>query len=564
MTSLKLKIINNSDINFINNKVKNYNYAFHFLYKKLEESGDRELIDYIMKRFSLNDIEYRSLLSSVKSFYNRNEKDKNRKLKRISNIEIKILELNDKPKTKRNIRDLFKLNNKLVYLIKSVNNNIVFGGRKELQEISRLYNKINKINNTDNNLDLNNTDLNSSNQTDSLKKDLNNKLKNYKEKRKQPLFIIGESNQKGNRFFDFTEILDNKIIYKPTKNFKIILDIADYKNYKKVYKQLIEKSNNNDISISITLNNNYINLCYDVEKLNNYNINEKERLLEVKEVKKQNYSKIQETELIKEIYIKYYKEADNRKLENKLPNRYIGIDLNPNYIGYSVIDKTNKGITVIHTGSYSLKELNIKLKLSSDNIIQKKLNGKRKNETYCIIKNLVNLASHYKVSYICIEDLNFGIDDIKSKSKEANRLINNLWYRTIITNSLYKRCNEVGIQIVKVNPVYSSFIGNIMYEYVDPINSSIEIGRRGIYKYEKNRFYPLITNTIIDTVEALNSEDVLNIKGSKVTWVELYHSSKFRWRKTLKESRFGYDKLRLFAYGSGIRVIKNYERFHYS
>ena len=119
-----------------------------------------------------------------------------------------------------------------------------------------------------------------------------------------------------------------------------------------------------------------------------------------------------------------------------------------------------------------------------------------------------------------------------------------------------------------------------MYNYVDCINASIEIARRGAYKYIKNKFYPLITDTILNTVEARNKEkvvikklfnnnevikskDVLDIKGSKMTWLGLYHSSEFRWRKTLKESSFDFERLRLFTYSSGVKVIKNYERIQY-
>jgi hypothetical protein len=48
---------------------------------------------------------------------------------------------------------------------------------------------------------------------------------------------------------------------------------------------------------------------------------------------------------------------------------------------------------------------------------------------------------------------------------------------------LTKYSNIRGIKQIKINPVYSSFIGNINYESFDPVASSIEIGRRGIIKY---------------------------------------------------------------------------------
>jgi hypothetical protein len=52
----------------------------------------------------------------------------------------------------------------------------------------------------------------------------------------------------------------------------------------------------------------------------------------------------------------------------------------------------------------------------------------------------------------------------------------------------------LGINIYTVNPAYSSFIGNLMYNYTDAINASIEIARRGYeYRIKKNKkaFYPI-------------------------------------------------------------------------
>ena len=48
-------------------------------------------------------------------------------------------------------------------------------------------------------------------------------------------------------------------------------------------------------------------------------------------------------------------------------------------------------------------------------------------------------------------------------------------------------------ELIQVNPMYSSFIGNMLYgneNTPDMIASSIEIGRRGYKKYNKNWFYP--------------------------------------------------------------------------
>ena len=94
------------------------------------------------------------------------------------------------------------------------------------------------------------------------------------------------------------------------------------------------------------------------------------------------------------------------------------------------------------------------------------------------------------------------------------------------------------MNLIEVNPCYSSFIGNIMYNYFDPANAAIEIGRRGIIKYIKNNcLYPKLTNTIIDTVVERFPESFPDLQMIKDldNWVKLYKhliqtGVKYRWR----------------------------------
>ena len=44
-----------------------------------------------------------------------------------------------------------------------------------------------------------------------------------------------------------------------------------------------------------------------------------------------------------------------------------------------------------------------------------------------------------------------------------------------------------------INPAYSSLIGNLKYDYVDEVNASIEISRRGIFQFVKGKFYPKLS-----------------------------------------------------------------------
>ena len=70
--------------------------------------------------------------------------------------------------------------------------------------------------------------------------------------------------------------------------------------------------------------------------------------------------------------------------------------------------------------------------------------------------------------------------------------------------------------LFKINPAYSSFIGNIMYNYDDSINASLEIGRRGfeIFVLKNKKFYP-----------------ELNLSSLKDQWKEYFNDGIKSWKE---------------------------------
>ena len=49
------------------------------------------------------------------------------------------------------------------------------------------------------------------------------------------------------------------------------------------------------------------------------------------------------------------------------------------------------------------------------------------------------------------------------KGKKYNKVVNNLWCRDKLVQNLTKRCNIFNLQLIKVVPNYSSFIGNVVF-----------------------------------------------------------------------------------------------------
>lgn len=289
----------------------------------------------------------------------------------------------------------------------------------------------------------------------------------YKDKRLLPLNIFGELASGGNRKFKL-DLFNNKIIYKHSRKEHFELEIPKLRgSYKELYKLV-----DNPRTYSVKLTDKHILISFEESK-------------------------------------------ENTVLDE---SRYLGIDLNPEFIGISIKENDE----VLFTKLYKMKDLTdkiINLGVKSSDPKFKKLNNKLNHEVLEISKNISEISKYWKCKYIFIEDLNF-----KGKNTFANRKNKNLWKREILINNLERRCSINGQKMFKVNPAYSSFIGNLQWSFQDPVNASLEIGRRGfecIIKKSKE-FYPelkLKEELISQWKDKINLDDF-------VTWKDLFNSVK--------------------------------------
>ena len=254
-----------------------------------------------------------------------------------------------------------------------------------------------------------------------------------------------------------------------------------------------------------------------------------------------------------------------------IENRIMSIDMNPNYIGWSIVDwKSSSEFSVVKSGVYSIKTINDKdfnLKgkgYSSSSNERQYISNKRQHEILEISKNLINNALYYKCSIFSMEDLSIKSSD-KENGKHFNKLVNNCWCRNLLINNLTKRCNIFKIKLLKVKPEYSSFIGNFLFRSLnlpDMILSSIEIGRRGyefncqyitkIKSIKKNIVQPFISdfNDLI-----IKSLEEFNINEKFESLVDIYYffkKSKLMYRLSL--DKFDLKFFRLNSLKSNISV----------
>ena len=265
----------------------------------------------------------------------------------------------------------------------------------------------------------------------------------FKLNKLNPLYSIGGSGQ-ANRKFKIAEDL-TKIIFQPNKNNHFELELIGVtKGYKEILNKLYNLQQLKEIPITYKLAKDYIYISFQEQKL--------------------------------------YK--DQFKIK-RIKDRYISLDLNPNYIGYSIIDwKSSSDFKIIDKGVYSFKELNDIFKslkgLPSTDKKKKWLNNKRNYQIIEVAKNLINKCNYYKVENFVVEDLNIKLVD-RDKGKDFNRLCNNTWIRNRFLNNIQKRCKIFNINYLEVKPQYSSFTGNIIFRYLnlpDQVLSSIQISRR--------------------------------------------------------------------------------------
>ena len=350
-------------------------------------------------------------------------------------------------------------------------------------------------------------------------------INDFRKLRNLPLYSVGESIQKGNRKFQI--ISDSKIIFKPNRSEHIELILPNLrKNYKKEILELISLQNSKSIPITYELDSEYIYISYEKPS-----------------------------------------EENNRLIKD----RVFAIDLNPNYIGWSVVDWKNPDeYKLIASGIISIKNINdydFSLKgkgLSSSSDKRKKINNKRKHELVEISSYLVSLAYHYQCQVFSMEDLNIKSSN-KEKGHKYNKLINNCWNRNLLSNQIDKRCKLLGIELLKVRANYSSFVGNLAYRgenKPDMILSSIEVGRRGFEFYhqyikkDKEKKKNIIFNeSESNKILIKKSLEELNYEKDFTSIENLYKeikTLKLRYRVSLNEN------LKFFSLKSNKSKIKGY------
>jgi hypothetical protein len=280
----------------------------------------------------------------------------------------------------------------------------------------------------------------------------------FRENKLESIYLVGETPYRGNRKFNFAS---DWIVFKPNARTKLTLELPELRGkFLKYYNALLDKMYTDPQPITVTLDQSFIYLSFDESKL------------------------------------------ESVKQRQVIKGRYLGIDLNPNYIGVSFFNERKE---LLETKLYNLNQLT-----------GKDYNpNKLKHEVREIANQINRLANHYRIEYKFVEDLSFKLGD-KGKGKTFNRLTSNQF----LINEFNRILSKQG-KVLKVNVAYSSTIGNILYnEYPDPIAASIEIARRGIESRVvkgSGLFYPMLISK-----EILANRWKEALEWTFESWIELH------------------------------------------
>jgi len=330
-----------------------------------------------------------------------------------------------------------------------------------------------------------------------------------------PFHIEGTAPSSGNRNFKLS-LQNNQILFKPCKrgpnSITIALTLPNIKkNYQDKLNQLEELTKNKEIPFTVGLTDEHISISFELDECKR-----------LESIVKRPWTK-------NEVRFKAKDKLESLKQKtNKNEKRVLGLDLNPNYIGVSVIQfNEDDDFKVLYKEVIDFKELNNKKDYSAN---------KKKHETIEVAKHVSKLAVHWNCAKLAVEDLTINASN-KGLGKWFNRLCNNVWHRDLLMKQLEKRCIWTKIELVKINAAYSSTVGNVSYgdeNTPDMVASSIEVARRVYKKFTKGWFYPELKNA--KNLQTLWKDDV---DRSSLNWKEIHQEIKksgVKYRFQLEDS----------------------------
>ncbi|WP_315921972.1 hypothetical protein [Mesorhizobium sp. SP-1A] len=162
---------------------------------------------------------------------------------------------------------------------------------------------------------------------------------------------------------------------------------------------------------------------------------------------------------------------ERRQPIKAVPGRALGVDLNPNFVGLSVVQNVDDPTKLSETEllEHQLVQFDLPLDASAEAV---------REALAKVCDRTIRLCRKWGIGLITFEK---GLGKLRSggKSKTRNRLIN-YWARSLLIAMMTRKARLCGIKVIEVWGGYSTTIGNLAFEVPDACASAAEIARRGL------------------------------------------------------------------------------------
>ena len=222
-----------------------------------------------------------------------------------------------------------------------------------------------------------------------------------------------------------------------------------------------------------------------------------------------------------------------------LSRRAIGIDLNPEWIGLSVVEVPEsanpRDAYAVRILDHRLHRINIPADAPREQMAQ---------AMAWVARQAISMARAWNVATIFHES---GLGKLRSggKSKKLNHLIN-FWSRNALLGGLGRRCALTGITLTPIWGGYSSTIGNMLFALPDACASAAEIARRGIASLRKEKDCLPAVPPMVHT-RRWKDGDVLAAMAKAManadSWQAVHRAIKSAQDGSHKRSSIGYRRL---------------------
>ena len=237
----------------------------------------------------------------------------------------------------------------------------------------------------------------------------------------------------------------------------------------------------------------------------------------------------------------------------------IGIDLNYDHVALAETDRHGNLVNTFNLYFNSEVKINDESNISNYNFLSKPKNHHyhvrcqssdvKDNMLGNLVKTIIDYAKKVEKPLV-IEDLDFtqkkkqmSHNDVIRYTKSGKRyktMLSSFFYGTF-RNYIERNCYKHDIELIKVNPVYSSLIGLINHSYSKKLTihqaAALVISRRGQFSTEKKMYVEKIikhktksSNNNSSALKELNSNSSNNGNTNKVVKVEVKEKLSFSYK----------------------------------